>query len=189
MKPAGANRPSTTSALWRCGARLAGEFPRPGKGKHGGATLGRSYNGPPCARETPLARSLSQLHCAGLYVRGGAAHIRFQSLSTKTDRRPTSSRTSTHDPRPTTLEFSSPLFSRSVQPAMAPNSAAIVGLRPPPPGVTPNFAHPESRGYRISITLVVCLVLCTGVVLVRLYTRYFITRMIGADDCKYPNSR
>jgi hypothetical protein len=99
VKPAGANRPSTTSALWRYGARLAGEFPRPGKGKHCGATLGRSYNGPPCARETPLARSLSQLHCAGLYVRGGAAHIRFQSLSTKSDRRPTSSRTSTHDPR------------------------------------------------------------------------------------------
>jgi hypothetical protein len=93
------------------------------------------------------------------------------------------------EPRPTTLELSSPLLTRSVQPAMAPNSAAIVGLARPPPGVTPNFAHPESRGYRISITLVVCLVLCTGVVLVRLYTRYFITRMIGADDCKYPNSR
>ena len=72
---------------------------------------------------------------------------------------------------------------------MAPNPAAIVGLARPPPGVTPNFAHPESRGYRISITLIVCLVLCTGVVLLRLYTRYFITRMIGVDDCKNPNSR
>jgi hypothetical protein len=103
-------------------------------------------------------------------------------LPRQTDRRSTSS-------RPSTLELSSPLSSRSVQPVMAPNSAAIVGLVSPPPGVTPNFAHPESRGYRITLTLIVCLVLCTGVVLLRLYTRYFITRMVGADDCKYPNSR
>ena len=171
--------------MWRCGARLAGVFPRAGKGKHGGATTGRSYNGPPCARETPLARPLSQLHCAGLYVSGCGPT--FASSPFLPDRQ-TSDVESNLDPRPSTLKLSSPLSS-SVQPAMAPSSAAIVGLARPPPGVTPNFAHPESRGYRISITLIVCLVLCTGVVLLRLYTRYFITRMIGVDDCKNPNSR
>ena len=106
VKPAGANRPPAPSALWRCGARLAGVFPRAGKGKHGGATTWRSYNGPPCARETPLARSLSQLHCAGLYVRGCGptfASSPFQPRQTDVRRR-VEPRPSTLDPRPSTLD-------------------------------------------------------------------------------------
>jgi hypothetical protein len=111
--------PRTMSALWRCGARLAGVFPRPGRRKHGGATngrIGRSYNGPPCAQETPLARYLSQLHCAGLYVRGGGPALAsnpFLSRQTdrQTDSRPMSSRTSTLDLlRRSSLELCSPRY-------------------------------------------------------------------------------
>jgi hypothetical protein len=36
VKPAGANRLLTKSALWLRGVRLASQFPRPGKRKHGG---------------------------------------------------------------------------------------------------------------------------------------------------------
>jgi hypothetical protein len=75
-----------------------------------------------------------------------------------------------------------------MQPAMTFNSV-IVGLAPPPPGVTANFDHPESIGYRLAIALAVCLVLATCVLLLRLYTRYFIIHIIGADDCKQYNSR
>ena len=67
-------------------------------------------------------------------------------------------------------------------------NSVIVGLAPPPPGVTPNFDHPTSLGYRVAIALVVCFVLATYVLLLRLYTRYFITHITGADDCKHPNS-
>lgn len=68
------------------------------------------------------------------------------------------------------------------------SNSGIVGLSPPPPGVTPNFDHPESIGYRLAITLAVFLVLATCVLLLRLYTRYFIINIIGADDCKQYNS-
>jgi hypothetical protein len=189
VKRAGANRPRTKSAWWRCGARLAGQFPRPGKRKHGGATNGRSYSTvqyswPPWARETPLARYLCYIVRGYMLEVVGAHSLPIPFYQ---DRRQTSDVESNLDPRPN--EFSSPLFSRIVQPAMAPSSAAIVGLAPPPPGVTPNFVHPESIAYHITITLAVCLVLCTCVLLLRLYTRYFITRMLGVDDCKCPNSR
>jgi hypothetical protein len=158
-------------------------FRVPAKAKHGSATTGRS-NLRTTSHRVPEKRrwqSLCLSHIVRGYMLEGVGPHSLPVPSTKTDRQ-------TSDVE-STLELSSPLSSRSVQPAMAPNSAAIVGLARPPPGVTPNFAHPESRGYRITLTLIVCLVLCTGVVLLRLYTRYFITRMVGADDCKYLNSR
>lgn len=60
------------------------------------------------------------------------------------------------------------------------------GLRPPPPGVMPNFNQPESIGYKILITTTTCVPLSLFVLLLRLYTRRFIVRAMGAEDCKEP---
>lgn len=54
----------------------------------------------------------------------------------------------------------------------------------PPPGVIPNFDNPFSRGgiyIAAATTIVVAMVMF---VTCRLYTKYFIVRKLGWDDCK-----
>ncbi|KAI9784239.1 MAG: hypothetical protein M1816_000911 [Peltula sp. TS41687] len=58
----------------------------------------------------------------------------------------------------------------------------IVGAIPPPPGVKPNFLHPESREHTMIAVNVACLTIGISFVLMRLWTRSFITRSIGWDD-------
>lgn len=53
----------------------------------------------------------------------------------------------------------------------------------PPNGTTPNFVNPPSIGYRQTVTNIVVLVIMIIVVLLRLYTRIFIVKSIGYDDC------
>jgi hypothetical protein len=65
------------------------------------------------------------------------------------------------------------------------NSEQIVGLLPPPPGVMPNFDHPDSIAYRLVIATTVCLVASTAVLLLRLYTKRFIVHTLGTEDCTY----
>lgn len=55
---------------------------------------------------------------------------------------------------------------------------------PPPPGVTSNFKNPESKGYESIITTTICLSLMTPVFVLRLYSKAFVTRSLGWDDCK-----
>lgn len=58
-----------------------------------------------------------------------------------------------------------------------------VPAAPPPPGVTPNFDNPPSEAYEIySISIAMCAT-ATVVLLARLYTRAFILRATGLDDC------
>lgn len=58
-----------------------------------------------------------------------------------------------------------------------------VPAAPPPPGVTPNFDNPPSEEYEIySISIAMCAT-ATVVLLARLYTRTFILRATGLDDC------
>ena len=64
--------------------------------------------------------------------------------------------------------------------------AEIVGALPPPPGVRPNFEHPESDGYRLVVVTVIFLLLASFVLSLRIYTRRIIVHAIGYDDCKYP---
>jgi hypothetical protein len=71
-----------------------------------------------------------------------------------------------------------------MQSSLMAKSEQIVGLLPPPPGVTPDFDHPISIAYRLVITIAICLSTSTIVVLLRLYTNCFIVHIIGADDCK-----
>lgn len=54
---------------------------------------------------------------------------------------------------------------------------------PPPPGVTPNFAHQPNvtfRALNILFLIVTSLFIC-----VRLYVKSRVVRKISLDDCKY----
>ena len=60
----------------------------------------------------------------------------------------------------------------------------IVGASPPPPGVVPNFEHPESRGHLIILVTAILLPIATFVLALRIYTRVALVRYLGSDDCK-----
>jgi hypothetical protein len=55
----------------------------------------------------------------------------------------------------------------------------------PPNGTIPNFVNPPNIGYRQTTTNIVVLVIMIIVVFLRLYTRIFIVRSFGYDDCMY----
>lgn len=53
-----------------------------------------------------------------------------------------------------------------------------------PAGRVSNLVNPDSVGYRITITNIVCIVFFMIVVIIRLVTRVFLNRSFGHDDCK-----
>lgn len=55
----------------------------------------------------------------------------------------------------------------------------------PPEGVTPNFVDPESRAHIVSIVTYLTLPLMLVFVALRIFTRIYISRTLGADDGKY----
>jgi hypothetical protein len=55
----------------------------------------------------------------------------------------------------------------------------------PPNGTIPNFVDPPNIGYRQTTTNIVVLVIMIIVVFLRLYTRIFIVKSFGYDDCTY----
>lgn len=57
------------------------------------------------------------------------------------------------------------------------------GLKPPP-GVVPNFVDPPSQSAANVATQSICMILGTVCVFIRLYTRFFIVRSHGWEDCK-----
>lgn len=58
-----------------------------------------------------------------------------------------------------------------------------------PNGTTSNLINPPSIGYRQTATNIVVLVIMIVIVMLRLYTRAFIVKSIGYDDCKsWPSS-
>ena len=50
-------------------------------------------------------------------------------------------------------------------------------------GTTSNFVNPPSVGNRQTITNIITLIIMIVVVLLRLYTRIFIVKSVGYDDC------
>ncbi|OGM47964.1 integral membrane protein (Pth11) [Aspergillus bombycis] len=57
-----------------------------------------------------------------------------------------------------------------------------IPVAPPPPGVTPNFDNPEGSKFKIySVSIAMCSS-ATLVLLLRLYTRFYILRTYGLDD-------
>lgn len=55
---------------------------------------------------------------------------------------------------------------------------------PPPPGETPNFENPYSRGETYTAVATAITVAMLLFVANRLYTKYFIVRKLSWDDCK-----
>ncbi|KUJ24524.1 uncharacterized protein LY89DRAFT_745434 [Mollisia scopiformis] len=53
----------------------------------------------------------------------------------------------------------------------------------PPPGVVPNFVDPQTIRPVLTIGIYVLLPLMLSFVVARIYTRAFVTRMFGVDDC------
>ena len=57
-------------------------------------------------------------------------------------------------------------------------------VEPPPPGVTSNFDNPESRAYETVIVFTIYLTIMMSIFLLRIYSKVFVTRSLGWDDCK-----
>ena len=61
---------------------------------------------------------------------------------------------------------------------------AVRGVVPPPPGVTPNFDHPVSRRRVHAVTAIASPLVAGPFFLLRMYSRIWITRTFGWDDCE-----
>jgi hypothetical protein len=59
------------------------------------------------------------------------------------------------------------------------------GASPPPPGVLPNFDHPERHDGPIFQANIAGLVLATIFLSLRLYTKAAIVRPMGVPDCLF----
>ena len=59
----------------------------------------------------------------------------------------------------------------------------ILGALPPPEGVTPNFVNPYSIQPALIGTLVAALSVSTIFVFLRMYTKLFIRKSTGLEDC------
>lgn len=55
---------------------------------------------------------------------------------------------------------------------------------PPPAGVTPNFDNPYGRGETFTAVATTIIVVMIIFVINRVYTKYFILRNLGWDDCE-----
>jgi hypothetical protein len=53
-----------------------------------------------------------------------------------------------------------------------------------PPGIKPNYVDPPDHKKQTIILQSIVLTLVTAFTGIRIYTRAFITRKLGADDCK-----
>jgi hypothetical protein len=60
----------------------------------------------------------------------------------------------------------------------------VTGASPPPPGVTPNFTDPESIGYQIIFTAVICPIFTILRCLLPLYTSHRIVKRFHLDNSK-----
>ena len=58
---------------------------------------------------------------------------------------------------------------------------------PPPAGVVPNLENPYSRGNTYTAVATTITALMIAFVLCRMYTKYFIVRKVGWDDCELGN--
>lgn len=66
-----------------------------------------------------------------------------------------------------------------------PMDLANIPLLPPPLGVMPNFVNPENRASILIIISTIFLALLLPFVVLRLYTRIWITRTFDLDDGKH----
>ena len=62
-------------------------------------------------------------------------------------------------------------------------STQFAGALPPPQGVEPTFENSPSPSQNIIALHTVCLLCVTLAVSTRLYTRFFLVKNVGLDDC------
>ena len=55
----------------------------------------------------------------------------------------------------------------------------------PPVGVIPNFDNPSNLDTYLILTISACMTFATVAVLLRMYTKIFITRSLANEDCKW----
>ena len=55
----------------------------------------------------------------------------------------------------------------------------------PPPGVVSNFDNPSNLNVYIYLTLSLCMVFGTFVLVTRMYTKVVLLHVVGYEDCKY----
>lgn len=55
----------------------------------------------------------------------------------------------------------------------------------PPPGVTPNFANPETNVLTTNVVGTIFTTITIILVMMRIYTRSRLTKSLGWDDCKF----
>ena len=66
-----------------------------------------------------------------------------------------------------------------------PGAPSEIGALPPPAGVIPNFTDPYSIAKATSATTIVFLILTTVTTCIRCYTKLFLIRKLGWDDCRF----
>ena len=65
-------------------------------------------------------------------------------------------------------------------------SAEIVGAMPPPAGVTPDFSGRRTELQDKTIVIFSVMTALSSVfILLRVYTRVFLVKTFGLDDCKF----
>lgn len=83
-----------------------------------------------------------------------------------------------------------PRVHTSMDPTKLPPGASLsqIPAGRPPKAVLSNFTNPATRKAPVVATNVVFLAIATLFVCVRLYTRKFISRLLGPEDCDYDTS-
>ena len=54
----------------------------------------------------------------------------------------------------------------------------------PPPGVLPNFEHPDSRATEVYVAIGICMSITLIFIILRLYVKLCVTHLWGWDDGK-----
>ena len=54
---------------------------------------------------------------------------------------------------------------------------------PPPAGITPNLENPPNQQVRLHIVAILTISFSTCAVLIRIYTKRFVLRTVGYEDC------
>ena len=55
----------------------------------------------------------------------------------------------------------------------------------PPAGVTPNFDNPQNLDVLLYVTATLTLSFATFAIIIRIYTKHFLLRAMGYEDCKH----
>ena len=58
----------------------------------------------------------------------------------------------------------------------------------PPAGIVPNFDNPHNPAVLLYVTVGLTLGFATCAVIIRIYTKHFLLRSMGSEDCKYSGS-